>query len=155
MIMISFDFKKSKASKDQNYPLQFNVWFIQQNKVIEVKKCPSPVAIFILEVLNHKWLHSEAYSNKYNKWNHLETQSVMTYTFLLFYSPKPRSQVWILIYRSWSVLLFFWRIRENFSEANSPWGNRTHTKRCFPMGNSHLPNGKMASVATPIVFVIN
>ena len=60
MIMISFDFKKSKASKDQNYPLQFNVWFIQQNKVIEVKKCPSPVAIFILEVLNHNWLHSEA-----------------------------------------------------------------------------------------------
>ena len=53
-----------------------------------------------------------------------------------------------------NILLFFWRICENFSEANSPSGNRTHTKRCFPMGNSHLPIGKMASVATPIVFVI-
>ena len=51
--MISFDFFKSKASKDQNYPLQLNVRFIQQNKVIEVKKCPFPVAIFILEVLNN------------------------------------------------------------------------------------------------------
>ena len=28
----------------------------------------------------------------------------MTYIFLLFYSPKPRSQVWILIYRNWSKL---------------------------------------------------
>ena len=26
----------------------------------------------------------------------------MTNIFLLFYSPKPRSQVWILIYRNWS-----------------------------------------------------
>ena len=45
--------KNVKASKDQNYSLQFNFRFIQQNKVIEVKKCPSPVAIFILEVLNN------------------------------------------------------------------------------------------------------
>ena len=27
----------------------------------------------------------------------------MNNTFLLFYSPKPRSQVWILIYRKWSI----------------------------------------------------
>ena len=39
-------------------------------------------------------------------------------------------------------------------EANSPWGNRSHTKSCFPMGNSHFPFGKMASVTTPVVFVI-
>ena len=38
-------------------------------------------------------------------------------------------------------------------EANSPWGNRSHTKSCFAMGNSHFPFGKMASVTTPVVFV--
>ena len=36
-------------------------------------------------------------------------------TFLLFYSPKPRSQAWILIYRNWSkrniryILMFPWQ----------------------------------------------
>ena len=36
-------------------------------------------------------------------------------------------------------------------EANSPWGNRSHTKSCFPMGNSHFPFGKMASVSVASV----
>ena len=37
--------------------------------------------------------------------------------------------------------------------AVSPWGNWSHTKRCFPMGNSHLPLGKIISV-TPFMTMI-
>lgn len=51
------------------------------------------------------------------------------------------------------VCLFFWRIHENFLQANLPWGNRSHikdTKSCFPMGNNHLPIDKMASATAPI-----
>ena len=44
----------------------------------------------------------------------------------------------------------FWCIYGNFPEAISPWGNRSHTNSCFPMGNSHLPMGKSASVTAPI-----
>ena len=34
---------------------------------------------------------------------HVNSPSVMNKTFLLFYSPNPRSHVWILIYRKWSI----------------------------------------------------
>ena len=34
--------------------------------------------------------------------------SVMNKTFLLFYSSKPRSHVWILIYRKWSIDGSWW-----------------------------------------------
>ena len=47
----------------------------------------------------------------------------MNNTFLLFYSSKPRSQVWILIYRKWSILRVV-RIRDCFIKYNCIWKPR-------------------------------
>ena len=35
--------------------------------------------------------------------------------------------------------------------APSLWENRSHTKSCYPVGNSHLPMGKTASVIPPVI----
>ena len=36
-----------------------------------------------------------------------------------------------------------------------PAGNRSYTKVCFPVGNSHLFMGKTASVAVPNMMDVN
>ena len=36
-----------------------------------------------------------------------------------------------------SLLLFY--VSWKFSRGNSPWGNESHTKSYFRVGNSHLP----------------
>ena len=47
----------------------------------------------------HTWLQgSGVIKQKKSSWG-----SIINNTFLLFYSPKPCSQVWILIYRKWSI----------------------------------------------------
>ena len=50
----------------------------------------------------------------------------MNNTFLLFYSSKPRSQVWILIYRKWSIsrVSRVVRIRDCFIKYNCIWKPR-------------------------------
>ena len=40
--------------------------------------------------------------------------SAMNNTFLLFYSPKPRSQVWILVYRNWQFSRFDYNYQNSF-----------------------------------------
>ena len=39
----------------------------------------------------------------YEAWGDKTEEIIMNNTFPIFYSPKPRSQVWILIYRNWSI----------------------------------------------------
>ena len=47
----------------------------------------------------HTWLQgSGVIKQKKSSWG-----SIINNTFLLFYSPKPCSQVWILIYQKWSI----------------------------------------------------
>ena len=41
-------------------------------------------------------------------------------------------------------------IHRNLPKAISPWGNRSHAKRCLTVGNSHLPMGKTATATPPI-----
>ena len=40
----------------------------------------------------------------------------------------------------------FWRIHGNFPQEIFLWADRLHIKNCSPVGKSHLPKGKMASV---------
>ena len=47
----------------------------------------------------------------------------------------------------------FWRIHGNFSQEIFLWADRLHIKNCFPMGKSHLPKGKLASVTEAIVLL--
>ena len=50
-----------------------------------------------------------------------------------------------------SFVLFYLRYPWKFPEANSLWENQSHTKSCHPVGNSHLPMGKTASVILPVI----
>ena len=46
-----------------------------------------------------------------------------------------------------NILLFFFFY--DFPQSNFILGNRSHTKICFPIGNSHFHMGKIASVTAP------
>ena len=50
-------------------------------------------------------------------------------------------------------MAFHWGIHGNFPEAISPGGNRSHTKGCFPVGNSHLFMGKTATAVPNMMDV--
>ena len=68
---------------------------------------------------------------------------------LLWFLTNSQNLIWET---SWGTfVLFYLRYPWKFPEANSLWENRSHTKSCYPVGNSHLPMGKTASVIPPVI----
>ena len=70
---------------------------------------------------------------------------------LLWFLTNSQNLIWET---SWGTLLFFFTygIHGNFPRQIH-FGKISHTKSCHPMGNSHLPMGKTASVIPPVISV--